>query len=107
MHIPDGYLSPQTYVPLYGVSFVFWSVALKKLKKEISTKQVAVADRLVVTKTDLTDTKQPLIRRMRALNATAPILYADHGQIDPQHLFDGTLHDSLAKSFDVRSQLDT
>ncbi|RJQ45888.1 MAG: cobalt transporter CbiM [Nitrospiraceae bacterium] len=40
MHIPDGYLSPQTYVPLYGASFVFWSIALKKLKKELSTKHV-------------------------------------------------------------------
>ena len=40
MHIPDGYLSPQTYVPLYGVSFIFLSVALKKLKKELATKHV-------------------------------------------------------------------
>ncbi|HXX82190.1 MAG TPA: cobalt transporter CbiM [Thermodesulfovibrionales bacterium] len=40
MHIPDGYLSPQTYVPLYGVSFVCWAVALKKLKKELSTKHI-------------------------------------------------------------------
>lgn len=40
MHIPDGYLSPQTYVPLYGVSFLFLSVALKKMKKELSTKHV-------------------------------------------------------------------
>lgn len=40
MHIPDGYLSPQTYVPLYGASFVFWSVALKKMKKELSTKHI-------------------------------------------------------------------
>jgi len=40
MHIPDGYLSPQTYVPLWGVSLAFWSVALKKVKKEVSAKQV-------------------------------------------------------------------
>jgi cobalt/nickel transport system permease protein len=40
MHIPDGYLSPQTYVPLYGVSFVFWSLALKKMKKELSIKHI-------------------------------------------------------------------
>ncbi|HXX57568.1 MAG TPA: cobalt transporter CbiM [Thermodesulfovibrionales bacterium] len=40
MHIPDGYLSPQTYVPLYGASFVFWAVALKKIKKELSTKHI-------------------------------------------------------------------
>lgn len=40
MHIPDGYLSPQTYVPLYGASAVFLSIALKKMKKELAAKQV-------------------------------------------------------------------
>jgi len=40
VHIPDGYLSPQTYVPFYGAAFVFWAVALKKLKKELSTKHI-------------------------------------------------------------------
>ena len=40
MHIPDGYLSPQTFVPLYGVSFVFWAVALRKLKKELSARYI-------------------------------------------------------------------
>ncbi len=40
MHIPDGYLSPQTYAPLWGISLLFWSVALKKMKKELSAKQV-------------------------------------------------------------------
>jgi cobalt/nickel transport system permease protein len=40
MHIPDGYLSPQTYIPLYGVSVAFWGIALKKIKKEVSVKQI-------------------------------------------------------------------
>ncbi len=40
MHIPDGYLSPETYVPLYGVSAAFWAVALRKLKKELDARQV-------------------------------------------------------------------
>jgi cobalt/nickel transport system permease protein len=40
MHIPDGYLSPQTYVPLYGVSIGFWAIAQKKLKKQLSLKHV-------------------------------------------------------------------
>lgn len=40
MHIPDGYLSPQTYIPLYGVSMAFWGIALKKIKKEVSAKHV-------------------------------------------------------------------
>jgi cobalt/nickel transport system permease protein len=40
MHIPDGYLGPQTYIPLYGVSIGFWAVAQKKLKKQLSLKHV-------------------------------------------------------------------
>ncbi len=40
MHIPDGYLSPQTYIPLYGASFAFWAVALRKIKRELSAKSL-------------------------------------------------------------------
>ena len=40
MHIPDGYLSPQTFVPLYGVSFIFWAIALKKIKQELSARYI-------------------------------------------------------------------
>jgi len=40
MHIPDGYLGPQTYIPLYGVSLGFWAIAEKKLKKQLSLKHV-------------------------------------------------------------------
>ncbi len=40
MHIPDGYLSPQTYVPLSGVFVAVAAVAVKKVKKEISAKSI-------------------------------------------------------------------
>ncbi len=40
MHIPDGYLGPQTYVPLYGISIGFWAIAQRKVKKELSLKQI-------------------------------------------------------------------
>jgi cobalt/nickel transport system permease protein len=40
MHIPDGYLGPQTYVPLYGISVGFWAIAQKKLKKQLSLKHI-------------------------------------------------------------------
>ncbi|PKP22391.1 MAG: cobalamin biosynthesis protein CbiM [Bacteroidetes bacterium HGW-Bacteroidetes-21] len=40
MHIPDGYLSPQTYVPLMGVFVVTAAVAVKKVKKEMSIKHI-------------------------------------------------------------------
>jgi G3E family GTPase len=76
------------------------------VREEISAKQVAVADRLVLTKTDLSDPMQPaLIRQLGALNATAPVLRACYGQIGPQGLFDGGLYDPLTKSLDVQSWL--
>lgn len=40
MHIPDGYLSPQTYIPLYAVAVAFWVVALKKIKKKLSHRHI-------------------------------------------------------------------
>jgi cobalt/nickel transport system permease protein len=40
MHIPDGYLSPQTFIPMYGVSAVFWTVGLKKIKKDFPLKHI-------------------------------------------------------------------
>jgi len=40
MHIPDGYLSPQTYVPLYGVFVASAAVAVKKVEKKIDKKLV-------------------------------------------------------------------
>lgn len=40
MHIPDGYLSPQTYLPLYGVFITSAVVAVKKVEKKIEKKFV-------------------------------------------------------------------
>mgnify|MGYP005833443979 CR=1 FL=1 len=40
MHLPDGYLGPQTYLPLYGVTVGFWAMAQKKLKRKLSLKHV-------------------------------------------------------------------
>jgi cobalt/nickel transport system permease protein len=40
MHIPDGYLSPQTYAPLYAVSISFWALALRRIKGELSNKHI-------------------------------------------------------------------
>ena len=38
MHIPDGYLSPQTYVPFYAVFVVLAAKAVKKVKKQLSAR---------------------------------------------------------------------
>jgi cobalt/nickel transport system permease protein len=40
MHIPDGYLSPQTYIPLFGVFAAAVSVAAKKVKEEVSARDI-------------------------------------------------------------------
>ncbi|MCX6233384.1 MAG: cobalt transporter CbiM [Bacteroidetes bacterium] len=40
MHIPDGYLSPQTYIPLYGAFVAATVIAVKKVKKEVSVRNI-------------------------------------------------------------------
>lgn len=40
MHIPDGYLGPQTYLPLFATMAAFWSVGVAKLKKTLRLRQV-------------------------------------------------------------------
>ena len=52
--------------------------------RSVSRKQVAVADRIVLTKLDLAGADAAaLLRRVAALNPGAPMLRADHGRIDP------------------------
>ena len=75
-------------------------------REDISQKQVAVADRIVLTKLDLGGPAQPvLLRRLAELNAGAPVLSADHGKIDSQCLFDTGLYDPHVKLLDVNSWL--
>ncbi len=38
MHIPDGYLSPQTYVPLYAVFIGLAATAVKRVKKQLTAR---------------------------------------------------------------------
>lgn len=40
MHIPDGYLGPQTYMALNVAMVPIWSVAATRVKKSLKTKQV-------------------------------------------------------------------
>jgi G3E family GTPase len=76
-----------------------------------SVKQVAVADRLVLTKTDLIDTperraaKDGLVTRLRALNPAAPILDAAAGEATPQRLLGCGLFDPDRKIPDVKRWL--
>jgi G3E family GTPase len=72
-----------------------------------SVKQIAVADRLVLTKTDLASAAmvRQLRPRLRSINPPAPIIVASHGRIDPMHLLDTGLYNPATKTADVRRWL--
>src|SRR5512147_1331257 len=40
MHIPDGYLSPQTYLSLYGITIPIMAVAARKVKNTLRSRHV-------------------------------------------------------------------
>jgi G3E family GTPase len=73
-----------------------------------AVKQVAVADRIVVTKSDLAKPEQifPLWQRLRALNPGAPMLNILHGEIEPDQLLNCGLYDSTQKHPQVQKWLD-
>jgi G3E family GTPase len=71
-----------------------------------SVKQAAIADRIVVTKTDLVDpAANGLLERLHALNPAAPKAMAAHGEVDASWLLGGGLYDAQARSPDVRRWL--
>jgi len=76
-----------------------------------SVKQVAVADRIVLTKTDLLDTperrsgRERLMDRLRALNPAAPVLDAAADEATPARLLDCGLYDAARKIPDVKRWL--
>ena len=68
-----------------------------------SVKQAAVADRLVVTKSDLATPAAggALLDRLRALNPGATITIAVNGKVAPGALFDAGLYNPRTKSLEV------
>ena len=72
-----------------------------------SVKQAAVADRIVLTKTDITppEVVAGLKHRLNHLNPGAPILPAVQGEIEPAFLFDAGLYNPATKSVDVQGWL--
>lgn len=72
-----------------------------------AVKQAAVADRLLLTKTDLIDaaTERAIRDRLARLNPAAPIVTVTDGVVDPALLFDVGLWDPASKSEDVRRWL--
>jgi G3E family GTPase len=76
-----------------------------------AVKQVAVADRIVLTKLDLLEGKEgedmlfAIIVRMRKLNPSARLLTTHRGEAQAPHLFNTGLYDATKKSMDVQSWL--
>ncbi len=40
MHIPDGFISPKVYIPLYGISAGLWAYGLRKIKKKLNEQAI-------------------------------------------------------------------
>ncbi|WP_413438004.1 CobW family GTP-binding protein [Sulfuriferula sp. GW1] len=72
-----------------------------------AVKQVAVADRLLLTKTDLADqaTCTALQMRLATLNPGAPIITVQHGQVDAALILNAGLYDPASKTGDVNKWL--
>ncbi len=81
---------------------------MDQLDKQMeSVKQAAVADRLLLTKSDLApaSTAEALQDRLRKLNPAAPIRAVSNGRIDAAELLNAGLYNPETKSLDVRRWL--
>jgi G3E family GTPase len=74
---------------------------------EEAVNQAAVADRLLITKTDLADTPTTarLHQRLRMLNPGATVIPALFGKVEPGVLFDTGFFDAATKSLHVQRWL--
>ncbi len=72
-----------------------------------SLKQAAVADRIVLTKTDIgeEDKIEVLMDRLKAINPGAQVIRAINGEAEPEALFNAGLYDPDTKTADVRRWL--
>src|SRR6266446_4574981 len=72
-----------------------------------AVKQAAVADRLLLTKTDLAEpsARQVIEDRLSGLNPSAPIVAVAQGAVDPALLFNLGFFDPATKGVDVRRWL--
>src|SRR5258708_236218 len=69
-------------------------------------RQIAVADRIVLTKSDLADPVS-LLRRVDTLNPGAPVIIARHGAIDAPLILNAGLFNPASKIPDVAGWLHT
>ena len=70
-----------------------------------AVKQAAVADRLLLTKSDLAEGTAALRERLAALNPSAPMVPVAQGEVDPALLFNLGFYDPTTKSVDVQRWL--
>ncbi len=72
-----------------------------------SVKQAAVADRILVTKTDMVNssTVTSLEMRLNAINPAAPRLWVTNGEVEPDILFNAGLFNPASKGPDVERWL--
>ncbi|MEM1046243.1 MAG: GTP-binding protein [Pseudomonadota bacterium] len=72
-----------------------------------AVKQAAMADRILLTKTDLVepDAVEALQARLRVLNPGAPIIRAHNGAVEPSRLLNAGLYNPKSKSLDVQTWL--
>lgn len=70
-----------------------------------AVKQAAIADRLVVTKTDLAETSSALVEELIRINPTAKLFDAVEHNPDFSDLFECGLYNPLTKSADVQRWL--
>lgn len=99
----------KTYFYLDSVITTVDSVyGLDQLEEHYETvKQIAVADRLILTKVDIaTDSdKQYLRERLHRLNPAATVLESVNGQVAVEKLFNAHLYNPATKSIDVQRWL--
>lgn len=74
-------------------------------RHEEAVKQVAVADRLIITKTELSQDIPGLKDRLHRLNPMAQLLVPDEASLDKTDIFDCGLYNPAEKSADVRRWL--
>lgn len=72
-----------------------------------AVKQAAVADRLLLTKSDIADPAavEALRARLKQINPGAPLFLTVDGGIEPAKLFDAGLYNPATKTADVRAWL--
>ena len=72
-----------------------------------AVKQAAVADRIIITKTDLAEQTvlESLKQRLTVLNPGARVFQTVQGQVSPNQLFDVALYDPRTKTLDVQRWL--